>query len=82
MVKVDKQIEEETARLDQATEDNDIANADYDAEETRWGREKAAHEALLAELEAELDALNQCIDLFSSPEMAEVGDDLLEDLNS
>ena len=34
------------------------------------------------ELEAELDALNQCIDLFSSEEMANVGDEMLDKLNS
>ena len=31
---------------------------DFETEEARWAIEKAAHEDLLAELEAELDALN------------------------
>jgi len=79
--KVNKKIEEELKRLVQAQDDKAKADADFDAEETRWAAEVKAHEDLLAELEAELDALSQCIDLFSSPEMQSVGDEMLDRLN-
>jgi hypothetical protein len=74
-------IEEELTRLNTAQDDLDRANLDFDNEEHRWDGETTAHLDLLHELEAELDALNQCIDLFSSPEMNKVGDDMLEKLN-
>ena len=74
-------IEEELVRLNTAQADLDRANGDFDSEEARWSGETEAHLDLLAELESELDALNQCIDLFSSEEMAAVGDDMLDRLN-
>jgi len=74
-------IEEEVTRLNTAQADLDRANSDFDNEMARWDGETAAHLDLLAELESELEALNQCIDLFSSEEMAQVGDDMLDRLN-
>jgi septal ring factor EnvC (AmiA/AmiB activator) len=81
LAKVNKKIEEELKRLATAQADKDQADSDFNAEETRWAAEVAAHEDLLSELESELDALSQCIDLFSSPEMQDVGDEMLGRLN-
>jgi len=49
--------------------DLDVANADYEAETTRWDEETRIHEELMAELNNEMTALNECIDIFASPEM-------------
>ena len=75
---INAMIEEETKRLNTAQTDLDNANADFDTEMARWDGETKAHLDLMAELEAELDALDQCITLFSS---AEVSDDMLDRLN-
>ena len=79
--KVNKKIEEEVKRLTTAQDDKKKADDDFNNEEVRWGAEVAAHEELLDELKSELDALSECIDLFSSEEMQSVGDEMLDRLN-
>jgi hypothetical protein len=59
---------------DTAAMDRDTAQADLDEETARWEGVQAAYEAYVAELMHELDALDQCIGVFSSFEMS---DDML-----
>jgi chromosome segregation ATPase len=59
---------------DTAAADRDLAQADLDEETARWEGVQASYEAYVAELMHELDALDQCIGVFSSFEMS---DDML-----
>ena len=59
---------------DTAADDRDTAQEDLDEETARWAGVQASYEAYTAELLHELDALSQCIGVFSSFEMS---DDML-----
>ena len=50
-------------------------------EEKRWAVEVKLYEDLIAQIKLELDSLNECINLFSSDEMASIGDSMLDRLN-
>ncbi len=60
---------------DTAAADRDQAVADRDEEDARWDAVEAAYEDYIAELEAELDAIDRCIGVFAT---AEVDDSMLD----
>jgi len=56
---------------DTAQEDQDTAQADLDEETARWDASVAAYEDLIGTLMAELDAIDQVIELFSNANISE-----------
>ncbi len=71
---VNAKIAQMEERRDTAASDGDQAQQDRDDEDARWAGVEAAYEDYVAELEAELDALDRCIELFAT---ADVSDDML-----
>ncbi len=80
--KVIGKIKEETRRLEIATNDLELADADFASEKARWEEEVRIHTELMDELHHEMDALNQCIDIFTSDKMNTVSDDTFNRMNS
>jgi multidrug efflux pump subunit AcrA (membrane-fusion protein) len=68
---VNAEIAHQEELRDTAAEDRDVAQADLDEETARWAGVQASYEAYVAELMHELDALAQCIGVFSSFEMSD-----------
>ncbi len=62
-------------RRDTAAADRDQAQLELDEETERWAGVTAAYEDYVAELEAELDAIDRCIEVFAT---ADVDDDMLD----
>jgi len=75
-------IAHQEALLAEATEDERVAQEDLDAETARWDHETEVHLDLMAELEAELAAVDACIDIFASSEMGGLSSTLGERLNA
>ena len=71
---VNQKIAHQENLRDTAAEDRDTAQMELDEETARWESVQAMYQDYMAELKHELDALDQCIEVFATFEMS---DDML-----